>query len=91
MRNKSRDMIKKDLARLKTDLALSAKEMRGHARGALNESLENMRERTNELQGNVAEYVGEKPFKSLGIAMLSGFILAVAMRRKKLHRRNSHV
>lgn len=90
MKNKNH-IIKRDLKRLKDDLAMTAKDMRGQAKDAFTDTLESAREKSADLQVSVANYVGEKPFKALGIAMLSGYVLAVAMRRKRRHRfRNSH-
>lgn len=87
-RSSNRNAIRHDLEKLKDVLALTARDVRGRAKESLTHSYENIKDRSTDLHGSVAHYVGGKPFKALGIAMLSGLILGFAMRKKK--RYHSH-
>jgi ElaB/YqjD/DUF883 family membrane-anchored ribosome-binding protein len=75
--------VKHDLDKLKAILALTAKDMRGQALDAVTESLTSVKDKSSDIQGTVAHYVGDKPFKALGIAVLSGLLLGFAMRKRR--------
>lgn len=90
-KNSSRGLIRNDLERLKSVLAMTAKDMRGQARRALSKSYGDVKERTYDIQENLAHYVGKKPVKALGIALLSGLAVGlVAMRKKRRTKHSRH-
>lgn len=76
-----------DIAKLKEILSDTALHVKDRAAGAINDSVENVKERSVEWQGNVTNYIAERPVKTLGIAMLSGMFLGYMILRK---RSNSH-
>ncbi len=80
---KQQNAIKHDIQQLKRMLSDTAHDMRGQAQNMFSESFENAKDKTANAQENVKEYVHEKPLKALGIAMLSGLIIGLAMRRKR--------
>jgi ElaB/YqjD/DUF883 family membrane-anchored ribosome-binding protein len=80
---KQQTLLKHDLEKLKRMLAHTAHSMRGQAQNMFSESLENAKDKSADMQDNLKEYVHEKPIKALGIAMLSGLIMGLAMHRKR--------
>lgn len=56
-------------------------EIKNRGSDILGETLQEFKERGDDVRTLVTEYVREKPFKSLGIALLTGVALAVFMRR----------
>jgi ElaB/YqjD/DUF883 family membrane-anchored ribosome-binding protein len=87
-RNRQSNRLRNDLDKLKDVLAITARDVRGHAKHTLANSYENVKDRSVDAQDRFATYIGGKPFKALGIAMLSGLVLGLAMRKKR--RNNSH-
>lgn len=83
--SRKQSIIKNDLEKLKALLATTAYDVGGEARNAISESFENVKDKSTDLQESISDYVSEKPFKALGIAMLSGLLLGLTMRRKKKH------
>lgn len=70
-----------DLERIKSALMDASSDVKGKATEILNESVENVKQKSEDLQGTVADYVAEKPFKSLGIAILSGIIIGYLLHK----------
>lgn len=64
-----------DLAKIKDAIADATLGMKGRAGEALANSLNDVRERSALFQGNVETLVTDKPFKSVGIALLAGVCL----------------
>jgi ElaB/YqjD/DUF883 family membrane-anchored ribosome-binding protein len=48
---------------------------------ALKGTIDEIRERSDDVKETIQEYVQQKPLKALGIAVLSGMALALLMRR----------
>lgn len=71
-----------DLEKLKSALADTTFDVKGVAGQMLSDSYENLRSRSSDIQVNVAEYIAKKPFKSLGIALLSGVAIGFLLRHK---------
>ncbi|MBV9575151.1 MAG: hypothetical protein JO149_00835 [Gammaproteobacteria bacterium] len=71
-----------DLEKIKTALADATYDVRGRAGEIFNESIENVKQKSTDIQGEMETYVTEKPFKSLGIAVLSGFLLGFLFHKK---------
>lgn len=83
----SRGLIRNDLEKLKAILAMTAKDVSGETKRALYDTYETAKDKTVDLQDNVADYIGSKPYKALAIALFSGLAFGLAMRRKKHSRR----
>jgi ElaB/YqjD/DUF883 family membrane-anchored ribosome-binding protein len=47
----------------------------------LKDTIDEFKERGDDLRTLVSEYAKEKPFKALGIALLTGMVLAIVMKR----------
>lgn len=73
--------IQSDLERLKGALFDTTYDVRGKAGQVLSDSYETLKNKSTDMQENVAEYVAEKPFKSLGIALLSGVVIGFFLRK----------
>ena len=71
-----------DLERIKAALADASYDVKGKAGEIFNESLENVKQRSSDLQDNMANYVSEKPLKSLSFALISGLILGFLLHKK---------
>jgi ElaB/YqjD/DUF883 family membrane-anchored ribosome-binding protein len=79
-----------DIVRIRDAFSDTATHARGKAAAALSESFDNVKEKTSDLQGVMTDYITEKPIKSLGIALLSGYLLGALMMRKRVkYRRNA--
>jgi ElaB/YqjD/DUF883 family membrane-anchored ribosome-binding protein len=68
-------------AQRKEPESLEERELKNKSSEALKNTLEEFKERGNDMKLIVKEYIQEKPFKSLGIAMLTGMALALILRR----------
>lgn len=64
-----------DLEKIKAAIAETTRDARGKASSLITESIENAKDKSDELQENVMDYVADKPFKSLGLALLAGMIV----------------
>lgn len=73
--------LNKDFAKIKAALSDTTHDMRGKAAQMINDSYVDIRDKSLDMQENVANYVGEKPFKSLGLAVLSGIIIGFLIRK----------
>jgi ElaB/YqjD/DUF883 family membrane-anchored ribosome-binding protein len=73
-----------DMIKIREAFTDTAKDARGKAAEVLSQSFDNVKERTSDIQALMTDYVAEKPIKSLGIAMLSGYLLGALMMRKKI-------
>jgi ElaB/YqjD/DUF883 family membrane-anchored ribosome-binding protein len=56
-------------------------EITERASDVLKDTFNELKERSDDVKATVKEYVHQKPFKALGIAMLSGMAIALLMRR----------
>ena len=83
-----------DLQQIKKVLAATARDFKGKTAEIFNQSLENVKdrvkERTTDMQENSADYIAERPFMSVGVALLSGLCLGYLLKSNKRQRRNSH-
>jgi ElaB/YqjD/DUF883 family membrane-anchored ribosome-binding protein len=78
-----------DMLKIRDAFSDTAKDAKGKAAEVLSQSFDNVKETTYDMQGKMTDYVAEKPIKSLGIALISGWLLgAIMMRRKTKYRRN---
>ena len=81
--------ISGDIGKLKDILTNTALHVKNRATGALSESVDNVKERSLELQDNVKDYIAERPIQAVSVAMVSGVLLGYWMngKRKSSHRR----
>lgn len=70
-----------DLARIKDAFADASFDVKGKASEVLTESLQTAKQKSNDLQHSMAKYIAKKPFKTLGVATLIGFILGYFFRK----------
>jgi ElaB/YqjD/DUF883 family membrane-anchored ribosome-binding protein len=70
-----------DVQKIKNALFETSQDMREQAAGYLSDSVDQMREKTTAVKDNVANYTADKPFKSLGIALLIGAAIGFLFRR----------
>lgn len=70
-----------DLERIKAALAEASYDVKGRASEILNESTQHVKQTSSDLQEGVANYVAEKPFKSIGLAILSGIVIGFLLRK----------
>lgn len=66
--------INEDLARIKDALADAAYDVRGKAG-------EMLKDKSNDFQESVTNYASEKPFKTIGIALLAGVVLGFLLKK----------
>ncbi len=57
------------------------RELKGKSNEILRDTLEEFKERGSDIKAIMTEYVQEKPFKALGIALLTGVALALILKR----------
>lgn len=72
-----------DMIKIRDAFSDTAKDAKGKAVEALSQSFDNVKETSADIQTKMTDYVTEKPIKSLGIALLSGYLLGALMMRKK--------
>lgn len=73
--------IQSDLDRLKSALFDTTYDVKGKAGQMITDSYEDLKTRSTDMQENVADYVAGKPFKSLGVALLSGVVIGFLLRK----------
>jgi len=73
----AKTIIRDEINHVRGALALAAKDVR-----------KDVKRRSAHIQNRVAGTVGDKPFRALGIAVLSGMFLAMVMRRKQNSQRH---
>ncbi|TAK75442.1 MAG: hypothetical protein EPO11_05490 [Gammaproteobacteria bacterium] len=67
--------LQADLERIKEAFAETASDIRGKTSELLAQSADNLREKSVHARKNVEDYTAHKPFTSLGIALLVGFVV----------------
>lgn len=70
-----------DLEKLKSLLSDTTADLRGRARHIVNDSYDRLRDKGGEAVEGFSEYVAKKPFKTVGSAVLVGFLLGFLFRR----------
>ena len=70
-----------DIERIKAALADASVDMKLRAGEILSDSARNVKNKSIEMQENAADYIAERPFKSLGMALLSGIIIGYFWRK----------
>lgn len=64
-----------DVAKIKAALFDATHDVKNKAGELFTESMDDLKERSSLAKDNIADYIVEKPFKSLGIALLTGVII----------------
>ena len=70
-----------DLSKIKAAIAEATSDAKGRANELLYQSIENVKDKSEDVQNNISEYVAEKPLKSIGFALLAGFIVGYLIKR----------
>lgn len=70
-----------DLEKIKNAFADTAYDMRGKTGEMFSESLEGVKDRSLQMRDGIVDYTSEKPFKSLGIALLAGVAIGWLLRK----------
>lgn len=70
-----------DIAKIKAALADATYDVKGMASEMLHQSIENAKSRSTAAQDNLSNYIAERPFKTIGIAMLSGLLIGYLLRK----------
>ena len=81
-RHKSDFDLYGDVAKIKAALITATQDVKGRAGELLSDSYEEMKERSIEAKDNLADFTAEKPFKSLGFALLLGMAVGYFLHRK---------
>ena len=70
-----------DVAKIKEAIAKAADDIKGRTGEIFTESVDGIKEQSTLMKDSVANYTAEKPFKSLGIAVLVGLAVGWLIRR----------
>lgn len=70
-----------DIAKIKAALAHATTGVKGKAGAMLSDQWNEVKDKSSDMQHNLADYIAEKPFKTLGITLLSGFIIGFLFRK----------
>lgn len=70
-----------DLERIKKALSDASYDVQGRANEMFNESKQHIKQTSSDLQDGIAGYIAEQPFKSMGLAILSGIVIGFLLRK----------
>ncbi len=70
-----------DIEKIKALLAETTMDAKGRAKEVLHQSLENVREKSEAVKENVGSYVGDRPFKTIGVSLLAGWLIGYFMHK----------
>jgi len=70
-----------DLRRIKNALADATFTVKNSTGDMLAKSYKDVKNRSEEMQENVSIYIADKPFKSVGIALLAGMFIGLWLRK----------
>ena len=79
--NQSEYDIYGDLARIKDAFADATQGVRGRAGEMLSQSFDGVKEKSAAIQESVGSYVADKPFKSVGAALLVGALVGYFIKK----------
>ena len=77
-----RNDIYEDVEKIKAALFDASQNIKGRATDMLADSVDDMKEKSAAVKNSVADYTADKPFKSLGFALLAGFLIGYFLNRK---------
>lgn len=72
-----------DYQNIKEALAEASADVRGRMGEIFTNSIHNAKTKSSDMQDAIETYVTKKPFKAIGIAMASGLLLGLILRRRK--------
>lgn len=75
----SRADIYKDVEKVKEALSQTASDVKEKVEEILQNSFQDVKEKSVDFQEKLVEYVKDKPLQSIGIALLTGLIIAKLM------------
>ena len=79
--NKNADLYD-DVEKIKAALSDTTFGVRNLLGDAYYQSMENVREKSAVVRGNMTDYISENPFKSVGIAAVSGLLVGILLKKK---------
>ena len=80
--NGSKYDLSGDIYKIKSLLADTTYDLNGRTREIMEDSFDNIKEKSMKFQGDVARYTAKRPFKTIGIALLVGTALGWFLSRK---------
>lgn len=80
-KHKSEYNLQDDLENLKRAIFDASNDVKGRTGEIMSESIQALKDKSNETRDSIGEYVQNKPFKSLGIALVAGLFLGLYMRK----------
>lgn len=73
--------LREDILRVKEALAQTANDVREKAEELFHRSVQDAKEKSNDIEENVVAYVKEHPLKTIGYSVLAGVILAKLLQK----------
>lgn len=64
-----------DMETIRDAFSEAARNAKGRAANTISDAVDNVRERGTEVRDDVADYVAEKPYRSMGVMLLSGILI----------------
>lgn len=71
-----------DVQKIKAALFDTTQDLKGRAGEMITDSMDNVKHQTVIVRDSVADYTARKPFKALGMALLTGMTVGWLLRRK---------
>jgi len=79
--NKSEYDLYGDIEKIKAAIAEASYDAKGRAKEVFTQSLDEMKGKSAAVQENIETYVSDKPFKTIGFALLAGWFLGYLMHK----------
>jgi ElaB/YqjD/DUF883 family membrane-anchored ribosome-binding protein len=73
--------LARDIATMKTAFANIARDLNGKSSELYNDSIENLKEHSDEIQDELSNYATKKPLKTMGITFAAGIVLGYLLRK----------
>lgn len=73
--------LEDDIQQIKEALANTASDVRGRAGEMLNRSIEDMKDKTLNVQNDVSDFILERPIKTLSVTFLIGLAIGYLLHR----------
>lgn len=80
-RNSHEFDIQRDIAKIKAALAATTYDVTGKTKEMIQESLDDLKDKSAEMHDALEHYVVKKPLKSIGIAMFIGAVIGYLMHK----------
>ncbi len=72
-----------DLDQIKASIAAITKDVKSKAKEMLSNSYENAKDRTSDVSDDVEEFISERPYQTIGTALLVGVVLGFLLSHKE--------